>query len=249
MPSDADRVPSDPQAEDHMAVEARKPIADDREDVWTYRGYHLQPGEFNTAMVHLFRAEVSRANVWRQRLDTTTNWAVITTAAAISFAFTNEIRYHAVIILNALLVTLFLIIEARRYRYYGLWSYRVRLLETDFFAAMLVPPFRPQPDWAENMAATLRHPRFPITMRQAVTRRLRSNFVWIYLVLGLTWVLKLSLYPTGAASLDEFVSRAHIGVVSGWIVVAGMALTGIVLAVVVLTTSDPEQETGSVFPC
>jgi uncharacterized membrane protein len=30
---------------------------------------------------------VSRANTWRQQLDTTTNWAVITTGAAISFAF------------------------------------------------------------------------------------------------------------------------------------------------------------------
>jgi len=33
--------------------------------VWTYRGYHLKAGEFNTAMVHLYRGEISRANVWR----------------------------------------------------------------------------------------------------------------------------------------------------------------------------------------
>jgi hypothetical protein len=40
------------------------------EPVWSYRGYHLGPGEFTTAMVHFFRAEVNRANVWRQpRLD------------------------------------------------------------------------------------------------------------------------------------------------------------------------------------
>jgi len=45
------------------------------EPVWTYRGYRLKSGEFVTAMVHLFRAEIQRANVWRQRLDTTTNWA------------------------------------------------------------------------------------------------------------------------------------------------------------------------------
>lgn len=46
-----------------------------QEPVWTYRGYRLQPSEFNTAMVHMFRAEIARANTWRQRLDTTTNWA------------------------------------------------------------------------------------------------------------------------------------------------------------------------------
>jgi len=43
------------------------------EPVWTYRGYKLKTSEFVTAMVHLFRAEIQRANVWRQRLDTTTN--------------------------------------------------------------------------------------------------------------------------------------------------------------------------------
>ena len=79
------------------------------EPVWTYRGYELHAGEFNTAMVHLFRAEVSRANVWRQRLDTTTNWAVITTGAVISLAFTQEHVSHLVILLNLLLLTIFLI--------------------------------------------------------------------------------------------------------------------------------------------
>ena len=57
-----------------------------KEPVWTYRGYQLGPGEFTTAMSHFFRAEISRANIWRQRLDTTTNWAVVITAAIITFS-------------------------------------------------------------------------------------------------------------------------------------------------------------------
>jgi uncharacterized membrane protein len=130
-------------------------------------------------MVHFFRAEISRANTWRERLDATTNWAVIATGAVISFAFsTDTIGSHSVIILNTLLITLFLFIEARRYRYYELWSYRVRLMETDFFAAMLVPPFGPSPDWAESLADTLLHPRYPISTLEAVGRRLRRNYLW-----------------------------------------------------------------------
>src|SRR3989304_2968042 len=105
------------------------------EPVWTFRGYRLRASEFTTAMVHFFRAEVTRANVWRQRLDTTTNWAVVTTGASISLAFTESSISHIVMILNLLLVTVFLLIEARRYRYYELWSSRGRLMETDFFAA------------------------------------------------------------------------------------------------------------------
>src|SRR5919112_1010922 len=111
------------------------PPFDPDEPVWTYRGYRLKTSEFVTAMVHFFRAEVQRANIWRQRLDTTTNWAVVSTGATLSVAFSQPDIHHGIIILNTLLVIWFLFIETRRYRYYELWSYRVRLMETDFYAA------------------------------------------------------------------------------------------------------------------
>ena len=34
-------------------------------NTWTYRGYRLDPAHFTTAMVHFYRAEVTRANTWR----------------------------------------------------------------------------------------------------------------------------------------------------------------------------------------
>ncbi len=68
---------------------------------------------------------------------------MISTGATLSFALSNPDNHFGVIILNTPLVTLFLWIEARRYRYYELWSLRARLVETDSFAAMLVPPFSP----------------------------------------------------------------------------------------------------------
>ena len=189
------------------------------EPVWTYRGYELHAGEFNTAMVHLFRAEVTRANVWRQRLDTTTNWAVVTTGAIVSLAFTQGEVNHLVILLNLLFLAIFLIIEARRYRYYELWSSRVRMMEADFFAAMLVPPFKPSPDWAEGMAESLLHPEFPISELEALGRRLRRNYLWIYLIVGIAWVAKLSLLPVPGQSIYEIIQRAGVGTVSGqWIV-------------------------------
>ncbi|MCV5824980.1 DUF2270 domain-containing protein, partial [Escherichia coli] len=49
----------------------------------------LQPAEFNTAMVHFYRGEIQRSNVWRNRLDATTNWAVITAGATLSFVFSS----------------------------------------------------------------------------------------------------------------------------------------------------------------
>lgn len=219
------------------------------EPVWTYRGYHLRPSEFTTAMVHFFRAEVQRANVWRQRLDTTTNWAVVTTGAAISFAYSRTaVEDHRLIILNVLLVTLFLYIEARRYRYYELWSYRVRLMETDFFATMLVPPFHPAPDWAESLAENLLHPQHPISMLEALGRRLRRNYIWIYIILGLAWLSKIWLHPSPAASWQEFLSKAAIGSVPGHIIlVAGIILNGILMLIALLTVGL-QQASGEVLP-
>src|SRR5512145_2866582 len=185
------------------------------EPVWTYRGYRLKTSEFVTAMVHLFRAEIQRANVWRQRLDTTTNWAVVTTGAVISISFSQSNMHHGVIILNTLLVTLFLFIESRRYRYYELWSYRVRLMETDFYAAMLVPPFHPSPEWAESLAESLLSPSFPISLWEAMGRRLRRNYFWIFIILFASWAAKVWLFPAPPEDLAEFMRRAAVGPVSG----------------------------------
>ncbi|MCS7248263.1 MAG: DUF2270 domain-containing protein [Anaerolineales bacterium] len=217
------------------------------EAVWTYRGYRLKASEFTTAMVHFFRAEIQRANVWRQRLDTTTNWAVITTGAAIALAFDPD-GFHGVIILNTLLITLFLYIEARRYRYYELWSYRVRLMETDFYAAMLVPPFHPAPDWAESLAENLLHPDFPISVWEAVGRRLRRNYLWIYLILGVSWLAKLTMYPTMIQSWDELMQRAAIGSIPGIIVLTGGVLFYALIFLVSLVTAPLQQATGEVLP-
>ena len=43
-----------------------------------------------TALSHLYRGEVYRSTVWRTRLDTTTNWAVVTTGLALSMTFSSE---------------------------------------------------------------------------------------------------------------------------------------------------------------
>ena len=217
------------------------------EPVWTYRGYELHAGEFNTAMVHLFRAEVSRANVWRQRLDTTTNWAVITTGAVVSLAFTQATVSHLVILLNLLLLTIFLVTEARRYRYYELWSSRVRMMETDFFAAMLVPPFKPSPDWAEGMAESLLRPEFPISELEALGRRLRRNYLWIYLIIGIAWVAKLSLFPKPIRSIYEISQRAGVGAISGEWIILGVSIFYILLLLLTFMTIGLRRASGEVL--
>lgn len=237
-----------------MATKTSKPKtkskkkSESEEPVWTYRGYKLQTSEFVTAMVHFFRAEIQRANVWRQRLDTTTNWAVVATGATLSIAFSQSNVHHAIILLNTLLVLWFLFIEARRYRYYELWSYRVRLMETDFYAPMLVPPFHPSPEWAENLAESLLTPSFPISMWEAFGRRLRRNYYWIFLILYASWVAKIWLFPTPASGITEFIKRSAVGPVSGEIMIALGIVFYLFLGLFAILTINMTRATGEVLP-
>ncbi|HXG83586.1 MAG TPA: DUF2270 domain-containing protein, partial [Pyrinomonadaceae bacterium] len=192
----------------------------------------LAPAEFNTALVHFYRGEVQRSNVWRSRLDATTNWAVITAGATLSFVFSSPDNPHFAIPINSILVSIFLFMEARRYRYYEVWANRVRVLETGYFAPMLshqaIPPDK---EWAEHISADLISPHFTISEWEAVGRRLRSNYIWIFVLLALSWTLKIYIHPFPIVAtdpkvnlLDLFFQRAAVGLVPGELVV----LTGFI---------------------
>ena len=215
--------------------------------VWRYGGYEMEGGAFATAMIHLYRAEITRANSWRSRLDVTTNWAVVAMGAALSFAFGQPNTHHSVILLFNLLITLFLLIEARRYRYFELWSYRVRLLETDFFAAMLIPPFTPRAAWSKDLAASLLRPEFPITMWEAVGRRLRRNYMWIYLTLGTAWFARLLLFPTGVNTWAEIPAHARMGVVPGEVVLVVVIVFYVILIALGIYTQRFRMSVGEVL--
>jgi uncharacterized membrane protein len=197
---------------------------------WNFRGYHLDAEHFTSAMVHFYRAEVTRANVWRTRLDATTNWAVISVGAALSLAFGSPQNPHFVLLLELLLVLNFLYIESRRNRYYQLWSYRVHLMETNFFAAMLAPPFRPAPDWADYLVETLLDPEYPIPRWEAIGLRFRRNYFWMVSLLLMSWGAKLAIHPVSASGVSEVIERAAIGPIEGWIV--SLVVTAIFLLLV-----------------
>lgn len=220
----------------------------DSEFVWSYRGYRLRSSEFVTAMVHYFRAEVQKANVWRQRLDTTTNWAVITTGASITIAFGSSGGHQSVILLNTFLITIFLWIEARRYRVYELWSSRVRLMETDFFAAMLVPPFAPAPDWAESLAENLLQPHLPISILEALGRRYRRNYIWIFFLLLLAWFSRLWLLPVPALDIQEVVFRAGIASIPGQVIFWSFLVYNLFWFVLGILTIPLQEASGEVLP-
>ena len=224
----------------HDPVTADKPFEPARK---------FSPAEFNTAMAHFYRGEVQRSNTWRNRLDTTTNWAVLSAGAMLSFAFSSSTTPHFVIPVDSILVAVFLVMEARRYRYYEIWSSRVRVIETGYLAPMLAPESVPQDqDWASHLASDLLTPHFTISVWEAIGRRLRRNYIWLFALLALSWNLKVYLYPTLAQSFDEFILRAQVGLVPGWVVFLVGFIFNAALFIFAVGTIRLRETTGEVLP-
>lgn len=181
----------------------------------------INPKDHTTALIHLYRGEVARMSVYRTRLDTTTNWAVGTSAAMVSFALGNPQVPHFVFLLALALDLIFLWMEARRYRYYELVRYRVRLMEMGFYGQVLGGPAG---DWDRKVQQSLASPLPPISHLQALSVRLRHNYLWLIGVVYAGWLLKLDLHSS------SMVLGAGIGLLPGGLVLglAVLILLGLV---------------------
>ena len=100
------------------------------------------PDPSHPIFVHFYRAVVSHMDVWRQRMDATTNWAAATTAAMVTFTFGAVNSPHFVLLLAVGFNCVFLLMESRRYQTFDLWRRRFRLLNRHLIAPVLqgAPP-------------------------------------------------------------------------------------------------------------
>jgi uncharacterized membrane protein len=179
--------------------------------------------EFINAMIHLYRGELGEATSWRGRIDTTSHWAIVMSATALSFVFSDKAtERHVLIPIITLFCTFLLTMEARRYRFYDIWRSRARTLEINFYAPLLTGTKAPLPDWADRLGQDLEWPRFHMPWWEAMGRRLRRNYVGVYGVLLGSWFVVLMTHPTPTTSLAEIISRAAIGPIHGAAVFLGM---------------------------
>jgi uncharacterized membrane protein len=192
----------------------------------------VRSAEFNAAeigaLAHLYRGEVYRSTVWRTRLDSSTNWAVVTTGIALSATYSSAQASPLPMVLVGLLVTVFLLFEARRYRYFNVWRARTRLLETDFYAPLIKGEgIRADAGWAQLLASDYLHPRYHISLSRAIGRRLRRTYGWILAIQAIAYYGKLAIHPTALESLADLWERAAIGPIHGGLVIAaGVAFHG-----------------------
>jgi uncharacterized membrane protein len=177
------------------------------------------------ALAHLYRGEVYRSTVWRTRLDSSTNWAVVTTGIALSATYSSSGASPLPLVLVGLLVTVFLLFEARRYRYFNVWRARARLLETDFYAPMLRGEgVRLDSGWTDLLAKDYVEPRYHISLARAVGRRLRRTYGWIFVIQAIAYYGKLAIHPVPLATLAELWQRTAIGPIPGGLVIAAGVL-------------------------
>lgn len=170
------------------------------------------------ALAHLYRAEVYRSTIWRQRLDQTTNWAVISTGIGLSVSFASDRASPFPIVLVGALCIMFLMLEARRYRFFYVWRFRARVLEIAFYVPMLRGEGAKIPlDRGTALSDDYEKPQYRISMLRAVGRRLRRNYGWIFAILGVAYFAKISIHPTDVTTWGEFVRRAHLGPIPGWL--------------------------------
>jgi uncharacterized membrane protein len=181
------------------------------------------------ALIHLYRAEVGRMTTYRQRLDTTTNWAITSSALVTTFSLGNLTIPHEAFLFLMLINLFFLLVEARRFTVYEAARYRVLLLEHYFYPEVL--DHGSPRDWRRALVEALRTPySFPrVGILGAMGWRLRRNYLYIYAAVLVTWIAKLEI-ASGPSS--DLIADAAIGRIPGsvvWVLViaAHVALVGI----------------------
>jgi uncharacterized membrane protein len=169
-------------------------------------------------MVHFYRGELGRIMVWRQRLDVTTTWAITATTSIITVAFSFQNIPHIVFFFNLAFVWMLLWIEARRYRFYDAFRGRVRMLESHFLVPMISQSRNLlDGEWRRLVCEDLILPSFKISKLEAVARRLKRNYVFIFTIIMVAWTLKIFLHADAPiASFADFYEALAVDALPSW---------------------------------
>lgn len=204
------------------------------------------------AIIHFYRGELHRSTEWRLRLDNTTNWAIISVMALVTFSLGDQSHSHVGILAGMALVFTFLTIEARRFRFFDVWRSRTRLLEENFIGPIVRRDLRsPIEDWGRLIANDLIWPKFRISWHQALKARLLRNYFPLFVLMLLSWILKVTTmagHPDNPKELsfllNEDSSNMALVVSSYGSLLFVVGLYGYLLGVIIFArrTRSPEDE-------
>lgn len=172
-------------------------------------------------MSHFYRGEMGRIMAWRSRLDTTTTWAITSSTTIFTVAFSFPEVPHIIFFFNICIVSIMLWIESRRYRFYDAFRGRVRMLEAHFLVPMVARSNRMlQGEWQKLVCEDLLLPSFKISKLEALGRRLKRNYFFIYLVILAAWIVKILMHSyVRIDSLESFYRALSVKGLPSWAVV------------------------------
>jgi len=184
--------------------------------------------------------------VWRQRLDVTTNWAITSSTAIITIAFSTRGVPHIIFFFNLAIVAVLLWIESRRYRFYDAFRARIRMLEAHFLVPMVMENRELlQGEWKKLVCEDLILPCFKITKLEAIGRRMKRNYMFIFILILIAWLTKIFLHAT--APITDVVSFYHalrIGHIPSWVV--AMVFVGTFISVISITVYVSKSTSGEI---
>lgn len=202
-------------------------------------------------VAHLYRGEVEREVSWRERLDSTTNFAVTVMAAVLAYAFAIQGgggsggSGHEIILIAMVIGVTFLTVEARRFREYDIWRSRVRTLQENLFAEALDPGSGvEQEDWREQLSRDYRHPSEKIAYHTALAHRLRRVYLPLLFGLLVIWLFHLSAY----GERGDLIADASIQGLPGIVVFGGVLACYAALVALALGTSPAGEIGGETDP-
>ena len=201
------------------------------------------------AMSHFYRGEVNRIMVWRQRLDTTTTWAITSTCTIFTVAFSFKEVPHLIFFFNLAIVVIMLWIEARRYRFYDAFRARARMLEAHFLVPIILrQESQLEGNWRKLVAEDLLIPAFKVSMFESIGRRLKRNYAFIAIIILSAWITKIFIHPPPNVpkidSIRSFYDALSIGGFSSWFVASVML--GTFISVIGVTLYITKHSTGEI---
>lgn len=209
----------------------------------------LKDACYVNAMVHFYRGELGRIMIWRQRLDVTTTWAITSTTSIITVAFSFSNIPHIVFFFNLAFVWMLLWIEARRYRFYDAFRGRVRMLESHFLVPMISQSQNLlDGEWRRLVCEDLILPSFKISKLEAVARRLKRNYVFIFAIIMVAWTLKVFIHaPSPITSFGDFYSALSVHALPAWFACLVFFGTIVIVTALMIYVSRKSSEEVSEF--
>jgi len=171
-------------------------IFNELEDIQNIKYSPVLSKDEQTPFIHLYRAEVGRLAVYKQRLDTTIHWTLTINLFLWTMIF--DMSYDKQYISNKIILLkilsyfttfLFHLIDSRRYISYDEIKQRCVLMEKGMYACILNEE-ECYKNWKEELLNTWIEPKKnKLNIYKSMKIRLRNIFIYIYISQSILFIM------------------------------------------------------------